>query len=141
MKSAIALKGRADSGKTYTISKVYELLKAKYPDFEEEDFKISIDIRVILVINGFRIGIESQGDPGGRLENSLNLFLKKNCDVIVCSTRTKGKTVKAVNKLSKNGYKVKWFEQNYVKTSEQDANNLAMAKGIVKEIETIILGK
>jgi type IV secretory pathway TrbF-like protein len=94
-----------------------------------------------LVINGFRVGIESQGDPGGRLENSLNLFLKKNCDVIVCSTRTKGQTVKAVNKLSKHGYKVKWFEQNYVKTSEQDANNLAMAKGIVKEIETIILGK
>jgi hypothetical protein len=141
MKSAIALKGHADSGKTYTILKVYELLKAKYPDYKEEEFKITIDIRVILVINGFRIGIESQGDPGGRLVNSLNLFLKKKCDVIVCSTRTRGQTVEAVKKLSKHDYNIKWFEQNYVKPSEQDKNNLAMAKEIVKEVETVILKK
>jgi len=141
MKRAIALKGHADSGKTYTISKVYELLKAKYPVFKEEDFKIRVDIRVILIINGFRIGIENQGDPGSRLENSLNLFIKKNCDVIVCSTRTRGQTVEAVEKLSKSGYELKWFEQNYVKPAEQDKNNLAMAKAIIKEIEAIILNK
>jgi hypothetical protein len=141
MKRAIALRGRADSGKTYTISKVYELLKAKYPAFKEEDFKITVDIRVILIINGFRIGIESQGDPDSRLENSLNLFIKKKCDVIVCATRTRGQTVEAVEKLSKFDYEIKWLEQNYVKPAEQDKNNLAMAKDIIKEIEAIILIK
>jgi len=141
MKRAIALKGRTDSGKTYTISKVYELLKAKYPPIEEEDFKIAVDIRVILIIKGFKIGIESQGDPDSRLENSLNLFIKKECDVIVCATRTRGQTVEAVEKLSKFDYEIKWLEQNYVKPVEQDKNNLAMAKDIIKEIEAIILKK
>jgi hypothetical protein len=141
MKSIIALKGRANSGKTYTILKVYELLKAKYSDFVEEDFTITIDIRVLLIINGFRIGIESQGDPGGRLEKSLSLFIKKKCDVIICSARTRGQTVEAVKKLSKLDYKINWFEQNYVKSSEQDKNNLSMAKEIIKEVEAIILNK
>jgi RNase H-fold protein (predicted Holliday junction resolvase) len=141
MKRAIALKGRADSGKTFTISKVYELLKAKYPPIEEEDFKIASDIRVILIIKGFKIGIESQGDPDSRLKNSLNLFIKKECDVIVCATRTRGQTVEAVEKLSKFDYEIKWLEQNYVKPVEQDKNNLAMAKDIIKEIEAIILKK
>jgi hypothetical protein len=139
MKRAIALKGRANSGKTYTISKVYELLKAKYPAFKEEDFKITVDIRVILIINGFRIGIESQGDPDSRLEKSLNLFIKKECDVIVCATRTRGQTVEAVEKLSKFGYDFKWFEQNYVKPADQDKKNLAMAKEITKEVEAIVI--
>jgi hypothetical protein len=139
---AIVLKGRAKSGKTHTIVKVYELLKSKYKDAEIQILSniIEMDKTVILKIKGKKIGIESQGDPPGkRLKASLDLFIEKKCTVIVCDTRTWGKTVNIVNNLENSGFTIKWFKQKYwTQTPKRDTNNLEMAKIIVREIETAI---
>ena len=114
------------------------MLKAKYKTATIDDIFVGADIKIVITINGTKIGIESQGDPGGRLEESLSLFVKLGCQVIICATRTRGQTVKAVEKLEPK-YEVLWLEQDRKSTeSEQQASNLVMAKRIVKEVDKII---
>mgnify|MGYP001590677526 CR=1 FL=1 len=134
----IALRGVSNVGKSTTIKKVYDLLTAKYKDATSEPPFLGVDIRVVLTINGIKIGIESQGDPSGRLEESLSLFVKVGCKVIICATRTRGQTVDAVDNLKQN-YEIVWLQQEYkANASEQEANNLAMAKKIIMEAEKVI---
>jgi len=93
---------------------------------------------VVLTINGVKIRIESQGDPGSRLEESLLLFVKIKCTVVVCATRTRGQTVNAVEKLQPD-YEVIWIEQDVrLIESEQEPSNKAMAQRLVEEVERAI---
>ena len=137
MKKVIALWGCSNVGKSSTIKQVCELLLARYPKAEKEYGIFRVDIRVVLTINGVKVGIESQGDPSSRLPESLSLFVKLGCKVIVCATRTKGQTVDAVNKLKPN-YETVWMEQIATKSANWKSNNLEIAKWIVKEVENMI---
>lgn len=137
-KKVIAVWGAADVGKSATIKKTYDLLKAKFKTATIDDIFVGVDIKVVITINGTKIGIESQGDPGGRLERSLSSFVKIGCQVIICATRTRGQTVKAVEKLEPK-YEVLWLEQASKFTEpDQKVSNLAMAKRIVKEVDNIL---
>jgi len=131
----IALRGISNVGKSKTIGKVYELLISKYPHHQKEHDRQLMDISVIIIINGVRIGIEGQGDPSGRLDESLSLFVKERCKVIICATRTRGQTVAAVTNMTKHNFEVIWFEQVASVSSKHDASNLAMAKLIIEEAE------
>jgi len=139
-KTVMALSGAANVGKSTTIMKVRDLLKSKHGCVVEPEgtLEIDVDVRVVLRINGVRIGIESQGDPGGRLEESLLRFVELGCTAIICATRTRGRTVDAVNKL-KPSYNVVWLQQD-VKSSAsgQEASNDAMAERIARNIEKAI---
>ena len=137
-KKVFALRGIANVGKSDTVKKAYNLLTSKYKNATKEHEKLGVDIRSVLTINGAKIGIESQGDPNGRLEKSLSLFIEVGCKVIICATRTRGQTVNAVNKL-KQSYELVWLQQDDKSDApEQEANNLAMAKKIVEEAEKVI---
>ena len=46
----------------------------------------TIDVKAIMDINGHKVGIESQGDPNGRLKESLSDFVKAKCSIIICAT-------------------------------------------------------
>ena len=111
----IALLGRGDVGKSETIKKAYELLKSKYKSattdgYPEPIIPVRGDIRVVLTINGVKIGIENQGDPED-CPRVLRFSARGRCNVIICSTRTRGKSVDVVNSLEKNNYDVIWFKQ------------------------------
>src|SRR5438270_370149 len=92
MKKVIALRGISSKGKSQTIRQAYDLLVAKYPQARVEHLAKSwgIDIKVVLTINGVKIGIESRGDPSNRLPESLTEFAEMGCEVIICATRTRG---------------------------------------------------
>jgi len=137
MKTVIALWGRSNIGKSSTIKQSYELLVAKYPRAEKGHEIFEVDIRVVLTINGVKVGIESKGDPGSRLAESLRLFLKLGCKVIVCATRTRGQTVDAVHKLEPS-YEIFWIEQIATKPADQASSNLGTAKRIAKEVENLV---
>lgn len=128
MNTIIALKGRRKIGKTQTIRTVDELLRAKYPSATvEHERRTKVEITVVLTVNGVKIGIDSQGD-------SLNLLSSLGCEIIICPTRTSGRTFTAINKLS--GYEVVWLEQPAQSAPfEQVLSNLAMARLIVEETE------
>lgn len=131
MKKVFALKGRRNVGKSQTIRTVDELLRAKYPSAGvEHEHRTRVELRVVLSINGVKVGIESTG-------RSLALFVSLGCEVIICPTRTTGKTVNAVNALP--GYEVVWLEQRAQSAPfEQVLSNLAMARHIVEETEKSI---
>ena len=111
MKTVIALWGPHNAGKSATINTVYEHLRAKYPKAPVTHETINHDVRAILTINGHRIGLESQGDPASRMFTSISMFAREECDIIVCATRTRGHTVKAIEDLEPK-YKVTWIEKN-----------------------------
>ena len=119
MKTAIALSGVANRGKTETIRNVYSQLCNEYPNAKKESLSDRSDVRVILTIEGVKVGIESQGDPNSRQPKSLELFQREGCHVIVCTMRTFGMTVKAVEQLrDKHGYKLITFDQIEVPPSK-----------------------
>jgi GTPase SAR1 family protein len=133
-KKIIGLFGAAKVGKSTTINKVYDILTQKYDYTENGQSLLQYkDIRVVIVINGIKIGIESQGDPNSRLKESLDIFVKAGCDIIVCATRTSGMTVGWVE-AKKPLYDVEWKEKK-PDVTQQEISNLNMANEIVAEIE------
>ena len=138
MKRAIALKGVRNTGKSQTIRTVDELLRAKYPSARvEQEHRTKVELRVVLSVNGVKIGVESTGENIGRMKESFDLFVSLGCEIIVCATRTKGKTVTAINALP--GYEVAWLEQQPQSDPvERIFSNLAMARHIVEETEKSI---
>jgi hypothetical protein len=138
MKKILALYGTANIGKTETIKLVFEKLKNEYKDFEyHSDFEPIMlekrDICVIIIIKGKIIGIESQGDPNSRIFESLPLFKRMNCDIIVCATRTKGATVGEVEKLQ-DIYQIEWINKN----SPEYSDNKKTASELYNRINSII---
>ena len=131
MNKLFALNGRRKIGKSQTIRTAVELLRSKYPSATvEHEHKT----RVVLSINGVKIGVESSGENIERIQASFDLFVSLGCEVIICASLTAGKTVNAVNALP--GYEVLWLEQRVQSVPfEQVLSNLAMARHIVEETE------
>jgi hypothetical protein len=138
LKKVFALRGKSNVGKSQTIRTVVEMLNAKHPSATIEHEKATkIDIRVVLTINNLKIGIESKGNPNSRLiKESLDLFVKIGCDLIICATRTSGATVGAVDELA--GFDVEWLDQReQSRVTEQVLGNIAMARQIVEKVEVL----
>lgn len=126
MKTILVNKGRARQGKSESIIKTAQLLQQKYPNAKIEPANIDYtqDIKLIMTIDDIKIGIESKGDPNSRLPKSLDDFSKKDCDIILCSSRTSGSTVKAIEELKKTGYEVIWTSNARSKPHRIKLNNL-----------------
>lgn len=123
MSDVFALQGTGNCGKSTTLASLYSTLLTKYPKATSEDIhNRTADIAIIMRgVNGFVVGIESQGDPGSRLQRTLNAFVTANCDIIFCACRTRGMTVDWVNALSPQ-YNIHFVQQNYVTNNYANAN-------------------
>lgn len=126
-KTIIANWGHAGQGKSETIRLVYDNLMNNHSGAISTLINpiglIGGDIQVIITINGFTIGIESQGDPNSRLFQSIPLFVSHNCDLIICATRTSGGTVNLVNDTANNqNYRLIW-STNHRSTSNNITQN------------------
>ncbi len=137
MNTIIAIRGVGNTGKTKTIKYVYDLVKSKYPEAKIESEICRLDIRVIFTVNGVKIGIESQGDPSSRLFESIPLFVKSQCNIILCATRTKGKTVQLIKE--QECYEIIWHEKSFIEGAmKQQESNIKMANTIMKKIVNLI---
>lgn len=137
-KHVFALYGTANVGKSATLKKVFALLTYAYPGAPVQTINTGIDITVIIEISGVLVGIETQGDPNSRLGESLELFKKAKCSIIICATRTRGGTVTAVENLQPE-FKVVWHH----KTSEPNANlrdqrDSSIAQTIFNEVQNAL---
>jgi hypothetical protein len=141
MKQLIGLYGTSNVGKSQTIRFVYEkLCNENFLILEEFEQIIPTegDICVVIIINGKLIGIESQGDPNSRIFISLPKFVKIKCDIILCATRTRGATVKEVEKLSSD-YEIKWVKkEEETNVTKQKSANDNLANEIFKLIKNKI---
>jgi len=123
-KYALAVWHSENKGKTESVRQfAIELLRA-YPGFTPIIPIPSVipavnDFRLIVGINSKIVGIESLGDPKTELRRRLEeLAITHNCDLIICTCRTRGETVAAVNNLRSHGYEIIW-------TSTYDLNGSA----------------
>lgn len=89
----IAVAGVYDCGKTTTLRMVRDkLINDLGGKIAPGGFNGGGDIKLVIDIKGFKIGIETQGDPGGRLKASLEKFASIHCEIIICACRSYGQT-------------------------------------------------
>ena len=113
MTQVYVISGSRNVGKSTTIRIIYNMLLEKYKGVEffldsGEGKEISV---IIEDVNGKKIGLESRGDPPNKEQakknknsyrNNLKKFKKKECDIIFCTSRTRGATVAWLKKTFKN---------------------------------------
>lgn len=137
MKTILAIWNSGGKGKTATVREIAQNLMRIYPNFKSiypnpATVHPKYDFRLIIEINGKIIGLESQGDPNTNLEKRLDELVNKfNCDIIYCTTRTRGKTVKAVENIANTyGYYKIWTSTYQTINNHTLANDLK-AKHII----------
>lgn len=140
-KTIIAIRGHANNGKSATIRNITTLLEI-LPGATIQRLIIHTDIKVIISIGKIVIGIESQGDPGSRLEESVNDFAANyKCNIIICATRTKGETIEIVENVADNyDYRIIWVT-NHRSIAQQEELNQLSAEQLVELVKQIIDGK
>lgn len=131
MANIYALQGPGNSGKSSTLIQLLNLVVAKYPGATMQALHSGTkDVKVIVhPVNGKKVGIESQGDPSSRLEQSLTDFRNANCDIVFCACRTSGMTVDWIEAMSPPD-NVQFIPQVRTQTGQQ-ASNLAMASRLM----------
>jgi hypothetical protein len=141
-KLVIANSGKGGQGKSTSIREVFNQLRAKYPT----NVKVLIDdgdIKATIDVNGCLVGIESQGDPNSRMQESINDFIANECPIIVAACRTKWATYdKIVDLKTTNGYDIIWSPNDKTEISQKhkDILNDMYAKRIIQIIEDRIAG-
>jgi hypothetical protein len=115
MKTILSIWHTADKGKSETLREFGNLLLCTYPSFRPifpaiASVPLTGDFRLVVEIKGKIIGVESQGDPNTDLENRLiDLADNFKCEIILCSSRTRGDTVLAVDHLAATrGFQTIW---------------------------------
>lgn len=147
MKTIVAIWNAANRGKSQTLREFANLLLINYPGLREIDPKpksvpLTGDFRLVVEINGIIVGIESHGDPNTDLEKRLfELADKFKCELILCSTRTKGETVYAVENLeNKKGFQIIWTSTYQIaNANQQNLVNQLKAKHILDLLKNLKL--
>lgn len=133
MAKIFALQGLKNSGKSSTLVELRKLVHAKYPNCKEQNQnpRRGRDVLVIIdFVDGKKVGIESLGDPGFPLDESLASFRNANCDVMFCACRTRGMTADWVSEMSPPDT-VQFITQTATATGQQ-AINTAKAKHLMQ---------
>ena len=103
-KTIIQIWGVSEAGKTSTIKIAREEIIKRYIN-SSNTYTLplsTIDINEILIVNGYKIGIESMGDYlwYGDLSNRLNNLIP-TCDIVLCASRLRNDVSKRIDELAK----------------------------------------
>jgi len=113
-KAIVALWHASNKGKTETLRELANLLIHTFPNHRAvHPVPVSVpvagDFRLVIDVAGIIVAIESKGDPNTGLEKRLDdLVTNFSAGIIFCTTRTKGETVKAVDRTAAKGYRGIW---------------------------------
>ena len=131
MKTILAIWNSSSKGKSSTILEIAKHLLIQFPNnsviyCDKNVNNLTIDFRLVMKINGKIIVLESQGDPGTKLEKRLiEIVNQYNPDLIFCTCRTRGETVTAINNTVKNhGFDKIWTSTYDMNHSHQQVNEL-----------------
>jgi len=136
MKTIVAIWNTGGKGKSTTILNLANLLISRphTPIFcsQPDITKLVVDFRLVIKIGGKTIALESQGDPGTKLEDRLrNIEKLYNPDLIICSTRTRGETVHAIENVARDfEYDTIWTS-TYQVTHDFEVANHAKAEHLL----------
>lgn len=140
-KAIIAVYGKTDSGKSNSI-KQYALRTGGFVDMNGNSVTIdpqnNTDIFGTIQLPNALVGITSQGDPQTGLAQRLQQLVNRNCDIIICATRTKRQTVWDVEHVERtHGYHLIWFG-NFMAGNTLNQNRLNEISG--QSIENVVNG-
>ncbi|MGJ0580849.1 hypothetical protein ACR71G_23150 [Xenorhabdus bovienii] len=111
-KNMLALKGAGGTGKTETLKLLIKRFEAS-ENFEYKPQSGEVDPVVVFVMKNIKVGISTGGDEGKVVNNRVFKLIKCGCNIIVSATRTKGKTVEAINELAKKyDYSLEWIDKS-----------------------------
>lgn len=141
-KTAIVVWGGPSQGKS---SSVREIVTRIHTVFINAliDFRIKgeIDILTLITIGKFKIGVESQGTPDNRLDSSLQLFVREQCDVIVCAAPDQERVQRSIEGLRSVGYDI--LRTSNYSSREKDSHtiNELFADHMLLLIREVLRGK
>lgn len=119
MKLIIANRGGHDIGKTTSIRNAFNVLQAKYPMTTTVYEPVGVssfpivggEVKATIKIGTTLVGIETQGDPGSRMQQSVDDFVTWGCEIILVACRNQGGTINKITNLESNhGYTVLWLQ-------------------------------
>lgn len=93
-KVILIITGQWDGGKTASVKGIFHYFdsipgRIVFQDYPQANAEKPHEIKSILVVNGIKIGFESEGDPGSRLvTEKLKDQIAEKCDLIICAART-----------------------------------------------------
>lgn len=150
MKTIISIWHSGGKGKTSTVREIATILLDRpniriiHPEaFTADDLRG--DFSIVIEINNIKIGLESQGDPGTDLRSRLEKLTSKEaiprieCDLIFCTTRTRGETVRDVNFIADQfSYEVIWTSTYQISNEQLRADlNLLKARHLIDLVENL----
>jgi hypothetical protein len=131
MNTILAIWNSGGKGKSSTILELANTILAQFPNYtpiysSENITNLLIDFTLVIEINGKIIALESQGDPGTNLEERLKKIVNTyNPNLILCTCRTRGETVQAINNVAKkHSYDKIWTSTYNVAHSQKLVNTL-----------------
>ena len=145
MKTIIALRGDANTGKSTTIGMIYEELVDKgYNIIQERRTyrnKPSHDFIAILKFNKIKIGITTYGDVPKVITAKIKVLVKAKCEVIICACH---KTERGYGDYNHSitqfkDYKHMFFGKTINNVaSTQNKTNQEQAKEIIEIVEILV---
>ena len=136
MNTIIALRGRANSGKSTTIGLLFGLLgqNGYQPEWRNTAGR---DFIAVFTKNGQRIGVTSSGDTYDLVHDRLEELVNDNCSICVCACRTRGGTNEAIIEFTNysNQFEKKMIDEN---GTTQATTNMNDAKKILSIIDSMI---
>jgi hypothetical protein len=139
MKQIIALQGGLHTGKTLSISLLYELMKSNgYILLKDKRISDSREFAVLFQKKGEKIGVATYGSTAERIRSVLNAYSDWGCDIMVCACYKAGVTRKVLENYSdaKRKYIAKTvatFKRNKLSA------NLSDAQKMLEEIEMCLM--
>lgn len=134
MKKIIALYRRAETGKTSTLNLLIELLDKNE---KAEENRLTEDRRVSISYGSKKIAVTTWGDNEDELKENIKYFEKKDCDILVTATRTRGETTEILNDYAKEiNTEIIWIEKN-LSASLEELINQTQAKDIKAVIDSL----
>ncbi len=100
MPKIIALKGKANSGKTTTIHLLPTVLLANgYHQVSQQPIPPAGDFEAVFEnpIKKIKLGVTSRGDTHDAVHNALDAFVNAGCDTCICACRTKDRVPPGTN--------------------------------------------
>ena len=139
----IVLNGKANCGKTSVLKKLYAKLVAnsifRQTYFQQEGL---YDLSAIFEYDVKKIGITTLGDGETELQKAFNLFIKENCDLVICASRSRDTKNGAVRYIKSLKTDLIWYKKAYIEQwlakynvdAEIDVINDIQAKILLEEI-------
>ena len=143
-KTILVVRASGGRGKTNTLRAAANYLLSSNRNYTLIDGSASGvppkgDFRIVVRINQKIVAVESQGDPHTQLRDRLEELVQKfKADIILCSTRTKGDTVDAVNAIKNNfGFEIITTSTYQVSRHQQDIANTLKGRHIINLLQDL----